>query len=65
MDGEKLAASSAWKNPDLTGYFAAPVAVDKDHAYMLTTALLPQPASSLRCIEAKTGKELWKQDRQA
>jgi outer membrane protein assembly factor BamB len=63
VESEKLTPSSAWKNPDLSGYFATPVAVDKEHAYMLTTALLPQPASSLRCIEVKTGKELWKQDK--
>jgi outer membrane protein assembly factor BamB len=61
--GEKLAPSSAWKNAELTGYFATPLAVGKEHAYMLTTTLLPQPTSTLRCIEAKTGKELWKQEK--
>jgi outer membrane protein assembly factor BamB len=59
VEGETLKPSSAWKNGDLTGYFATPVAVGKEHAYMLTTALLPQPASTLRCIDVKTGKELW------
>jgi outer membrane protein assembly factor BamB len=63
VEGEKLSPSSAWKNADLTGYFATPVAVNKDYAYVLTTALLPQPMSTLRCIEAGTGKELWKQDK--
>lgn len=65
VEVEKLSPSSAWKNPDLTGYFATPVAVDKDHAYMLTTTLLPQPTSSLHCIEVKTGKELWKEPKVA
>jgi outer membrane protein assembly factor BamB len=63
VDGEKLVASSAWKNEDLTGYFATPVAVDKEHAYMLTTTLLPQPTSTLRCLEVKTGKILWSQEK--
>src|SRR5262249_21753162 len=31
----------------------------KDHLYMVTSTLLPQPASTLRCVEVKTGKELW------
>jgi outer membrane protein assembly factor BamB len=58
---EKMIPSSAWKNPDLTGYFCTPVACGNDHFYTVTTTLLPQPASTLRCIDVKTGKELWNQ----
>jgi outer membrane protein assembly factor BamB len=56
---DKMIPASAWKNPDLTGYFCTPVLCGKDHIYTVTTTLLPQPASTLRCIEVKTGKELW------
>ena len=55
----KTTADGAWKNADLTGYFCTPLAVGKDHIYMVTSTLLPQPASTLRCIDVKTGKEAW------
>jgi outer membrane protein assembly factor BamB len=55
----KLQAAPAWKNASLAGYFSTPVVVGKDHVYQVTTTLLPQPSSSLRCLEIKSGKELW------
>ena len=58
---DKMVPAGAWKNPELTGYFCTPVLCGKDHIYMVTSTLLPQPASTLRCIEVKTGKELWNQ----
>jgi hypothetical protein len=48
-----------WKNPALTCYFATPVPVGKDHLYLVTGELALNPQSSLRCVEVKTGKELW------
>src|SRR5579884_3557701 len=36
-EGEKITASSAWKNEELKGHFSTPLAVGKDHLYMLTT----------------------------
>ncbi len=59
----KPAATQAWKNPALTCYFSTPVPVGKDHLYMVTGSLLR--TSTLRCVEWKTGKELWKKDRVA
>jgi outer membrane protein assembly factor BamB len=51
----------AWKNGDLTCYFATPVPVGKEHVYMVTGTKPPafQAVATLRCVEAKTGKELW------
>jgi outer membrane protein assembly factor BamB len=58
---ERTVTTSAWKNADLTGYFCTPVVCGKDYVYMVTSALEPQPMSTLRCIEVNTGKELWNQ----
>jgi outer membrane protein assembly factor BamB len=58
---EKTSAAEAWKNADLTGYFSTPVVCGKDHIYMVTTQVLPQPMATLRCVEVKTGKETWNQ----
>ena len=55
----KTTTAEAWKNADLTGYFSTPVVCGKDYLYMVTTTLLPQPTTTLRCIEVKTGKEAW------
>ena len=58
---DKTMATAAWKNPDLAGYFSTPVLCGKEHIYQVTTQTLPQPMATLRCIEAKSGKELWNQ----
>ncbi len=58
--GDKLEATEAWRNPALTCYFATPVPVGKDQLYLVTTAVTPMRAvSALRCVDVKTGKELW------
>ncbi len=53
-----------WKNPALTCYFATPVPVGTDHLYVVTgtnpLAFPKKAAAHLSCVEAKTGKELWK-----
>jgi outer membrane protein assembly factor BamB len=54
----KPSASQAWKNDALTCYFSTPVAVGKEHLYMVTGSI-GQPSATLRCVDAKTGKELW------
>jgi outer membrane protein assembly factor BamB len=55
-------ATKVWHKSALTCYFSTPVAVGKDHVYLVTGT--PPPAlsieSTLHCIEAATGKELWK-----
>jgi outer membrane protein assembly factor BamB len=56
---EKWQASQAWKNGDLTCYFATPVPAGKDQLYLVTGSLKAKQAV-LRCVETATGKELWK-----
>jgi len=65
---DQLAAAPLWKNPALTSYFATPVAVGKEHFYMVTgtnplSALNPlakkKPVATLHCVETGTGKVLW------
>ncbi len=62
--------SEAWVNPELNCYFSTPVAVGKDHLYIVSGtkpsigALLPggkkQPSKAdLHCVDAATGKILW------
>jgi outer membrane protein assembly factor BamB len=58
----KPAAEQAWKNPALTCYFATPIPVGTEHVYLVTGAVFP-PQAALRCVEAKTGKELWRKDK--
>ena len=50
-----------WTNGDLTCYFSTPVAVGK-HFFMVTGTKPPalKTTATLRCVEAETGKELWK-----
>src|SRR5262245_21405367 len=51
----------AWKNPTLTCYFSTPVAVGKDHLYLVTgVPSLTNPSVTLRCVETASGKEVWK-----
>jgi outer membrane protein assembly factor BamB len=63
---DKPAVAPLWKNPDLTCYFATPVAVG-EHIYMVTGTMAgpfakTKSSASLRCVEVRTGKELWKKD---
>jgi outer membrane protein assembly factor BamB len=39
--------------------------VGKEHIYLVTGSILSPGASTLRCIETKTGKELWNRPRVA
>jgi outer membrane protein assembly factor BamB len=68
LPGPKV--SQAWFKPELTCYFSTPVAVGKDHLYIVTgtkpslAGLLPgakkQPTQAdLHCVEASTGKTMW------
>jgi outer membrane protein assembly factor BamB len=48
----------------LTCYFSTPVAVGSDQIYMVTGQFgLLAATSTLRCVETKTGKELWKKEK--
>jgi outer membrane protein assembly factor BamB len=53
-------AQEAWKNPAVSCYFSTPVPVG-EHVYMVTGKALPPPQADLVCVEAKTGKVLWRQ----
>jgi outer membrane protein assembly factor BamB len=59
----KPAVLEAWRNKELTSYFSTPVAIDAEHIYMITGTTpgpFTRPSADLHCIEAKTGKEVWK-----
>ena len=59
--GEKPTA--VWKDPALTCYFSTPVVVGP-HLYMINgAATLLNPAITLRCVEAATGKVLWSKEK--
>jgi len=62
--------SQAWMKPELNCYFSTPVAVGKEHLYIVTgtkpnlAALLPggkknPTQADLHCVEASTGNILW------
>jgi outer membrane protein assembly factor BamB len=59
----KPAVKPAWKNPRLTCYFSTPIAVGKDHLYMVTGSnpLALKHEATLRCVETATGRVLWSQ----
>jgi outer membrane protein assembly factor BamB len=66
VDG-KPAVEQAWKNQQLPCYFSTPVAVGKDHLYMVTGNLAAimrrQPQADLCCVETTSGKILWKKEK--
>jgi outer membrane protein assembly factor BamB len=62
----KLTASEKWKNPELTSYFSTPVAVGTKYVYMVTgktPSPFTKPEATMHCVEAQTGKELWRKAR--
>jgi hypothetical protein len=58
-------AEQKWMKPELNCYFSTPVAVGKDHLFVVTGTRPPALTSkaTLRCVETATGKELWNRDR--
>jgi outer membrane protein assembly factor BamB len=65
----KPAATEAWKSPSLTSYFTTPVAVGTEHLYLVTGTppalggVRTPPQADLHCVEAATGKALWKREK--
>jgi outer membrane protein assembly factor BamB len=65
----KPTVSEAWKNPQLTSYFTTPVAVGSEHLYFVTGTppglggRRTPPQADLHCVEAATGKALWKHEK--
>ena len=62
LGGGKSKLDKFWLNPDLTCYFSTPVLVGKDNVYLVTGSLSISPTSTLNCIDAQTGKPLWKKE---
>jgi outer membrane protein assembly factor BamB len=59
-EGKPSLKKVAWKNPDLTCYFATPAAVGKDHLYVVTgSSNFVKAQADLHCVETATGKVLW------
>jgi outer membrane protein assembly factor BamB len=57
----KITATQAWFKPELTCYFSTPVTVGSDYIYLVTGSLLGGQ-STLHCVDAKSGNDLWKKD---
>jgi outer membrane protein assembly factor BamB len=58
----KPAAQEIWKNPQLTCYFSTPVAVGKEHLFLVTGTKPPalNIQADLHCVDIATGKSLWR-----
>jgi outer membrane protein assembly factor BamB len=59
---DKLAAESAWQNKQMKSYFSSGVARG-DLLFLVTNVVEPLPATAITCLEARTGKELWKKEK--
>ena len=55
---DKTATGRVWQNPDVGGYFSTGVAAG-DYLYLVTNVLKPIPSASLKCVDLKSGKEMW------
>ncbi len=60
---DKRVASQLWQNKDLAGYFSTGVVADKERFYVLTNVVQPTPECTLRCVDMKSGKELWAKEK--
>ncbi len=62
LAGKNSKATKKWNNGKLTGYFSTPVPVG-DYLYLVTganpLAFQLTPVATLRCVNPKTGAELW------
>jgi outer membrane protein assembly factor BamB len=59
---DKSVAEPAWQNKEMKSYFSSGVAA-ADLIYLVTNVIDPLPATAITCIEAKTGKQLWKKEK--
>jgi len=60
--GEKVTAEKEWQAKGLSGYFSSGVAGSKGRLFLVTNVTTPVPRADLVCVEAATGKELWKKE---
>ena len=61
----KPTVKEIWKKPELNCYFSTPVAIGKDHLYLVTSSktITLKTIANLQCIEASTGKQLWTREK--
>src|SRR5262249_49382920 len=59
---EKLSAEPARQSQEMPSYSSAGVAAG-DVLFLVTNVIQPLPATAISCLEAKTGKELWKKEK--
>jgi outer membrane protein assembly factor BamB len=59
---DKLAAGPAWQNKEMKSYFSSGVAAN-DLLFLVTNVVEPLPATAITCVEAQSGKELWKKEK--
>ena len=55
---DKSAAEASWQNKETKSYFSSGVAAG-DRLFLVTNTTQPIPETSLTCLEAGTGKQLW------
>src|SRR5262249_11692925 len=61
---KKGAVKEVGQNKGLKCHFYTPIPVGKRHRYPVTgTISFPNPTSTRRCADAKTGQQLWKKGR--
>ncbi len=59
---DQATAEPAWQQKDLKSYFSSGVA-SGDLLFLVTNVVEPLPITSIHCLDAKTGKDLWKKDK--
>jgi outer membrane protein assembly factor BamB len=59
---DKLSASPAWQNQEARSYFSSGVAGD-GLLFLATNVVEGLPSTAITCLDAKTGKELWKKEK--
>jgi outer membrane protein assembly factor BamB len=63
--GLKADGKEVWKDDKYNSYFTTPIAIDKDHLYIVTCTKpgAVRTSATLRCVETATGKELWAREK--
>ncbi|MCE9566290.1 MAG: PQQ-like beta-propeller repeat protein [Planctomycetes bacterium] len=59
--GEKTTAEKVWQAKDERGYFSTGAA-SKDRLFLVVNQTKPVPRADLACVDAATGKQLWKKE---
>jgi outer membrane protein assembly factor BamB len=60
--GDKPEAEVAWQNKEMKSYFSSGVAAG-GLLLLVTNVIKPLPSTAVSCLEAKSGKELWKKEK--